>query len=135
MIENYIFNQINEKKVLLIMEYSLDKYKYFVPTKADGTPYKVVAVSTYAGRTVRGVAKCDPKDTFDTEKGKQLAAARCQAKVSSQRLKRATKKLDEAVKALEKAQKYYDDMTVYFNDSARDKEMYDSVVERLTKEM
>lgn len=117
------------------MEYSLDKYKYYIPTKADGAPYKVVAVSTYAGRTVRGVAKCDPKDTFDTEKGKQLAAARCQAKVSSQRLKRATKKLNEATKALEKAQKYYDDMTVYFNDSARDKEMYDSVVERLAREM
>lgn len=117
------------------MEYSLDKYKYYIPTKVDSTPYKVIAVSTYAGRTVRGVAKCDPKDTFDIEKGKQLAAARCQAKVSSQRLKRATKKLDEAVKALEKAQKYYDDMTVYFNDSARDKEMYDSVVERLAKEM
>lgn len=117
------------------MEYSLDKYKYYIPTKADGAPYKVVAVSTYAGRIVRGVAKCDPKDIFDIEKGKQLAAARCQAKVSSQRLKRATKKLDEAVKALEKAQKYYDDMTVYFNDSARDKEIYDSVVERLAKEM
>lgn len=117
------------------MEYSLDRYKYYIPTKADGTPYKVVAVSTYAGRTVRGVAKCDPKDTFDIEKGKQLAAARCQAKVSSQRLKRATKKLDEATKALEKAQKYYDDMTVYFNDSARDKEMYDSVVEKLAREM
>ena len=93
--------------MLLIMEYSLDKYKYFVPTKVDGTPYKVVAVSTYAGRTVRGVAKCDPKDTFDIEKGKQLAAARCQAKVSSQRLKRATKKLDEAVKAAEKELEEY----------------------------
>ena len=102
-----------------------------------GVPFtqEVIAVSTYAGRTVRGVAKCDPKDTFDIEKGKQLAAARCQAKVSSQRLKRATKKLDEALLALEKAQKYYDDMTVYFNDSARDKEMFDSVAEKLAKEM
>lgn len=117
------------------MEYSLDKYKYFIPTKADGTPYKVVAVSTYAGKTVRGVAKCDPKDTFDIEKGKQLAAARCQAKVSSQRLKRATKKLDEALLALEKAQQHYDNMSMYFNDSARDKEMYDSVAKKLANEM
>lgn len=112
------------------MEYSLDRYKYYIDSKNA-----IHAVSSYAGRAVRGVAKCDPKDTFDIEKGKELAAARCQAKVSTLRLKRATKKLAEAEKTLEKAQKYYDDMTVYFNDSARDKEMYDSVVEKLAKEM
>lgn len=118
------------------MEYSLEKYKYyFMKPKNEVDAYHVIAVSSYAGKTVRGVAKCDPKDKFDIEKGKQLAAARCQAKVSTKRLKRATKKLDEALLALEKAQKFYDDMTVYFNDSARDKEMFDSVAEKLAKEM
>lgn len=112
------------------MEYSLDKYKYYVDSKN-----RVYACSSYAGKVVKGIAKCDPKDNFDMAKGKELAAARCQAKVSTLRLKRATKKLDEAAKALEKAQKFYDDMAVYFNDSARDKEMYDSVVEKLAKEM
>ena len=112
------------------MEYSLDKYKYYVDSKN-----RVIALSSYAGKAVKGTAKCDPKDEFNMDKGKQLAAARCQAKVSTLRLKRATKKLDEALKALEKAQKFYDDMTMYFNDSARDKEMYDSVVEKLAREM
>lgn len=112
------------------MEYSLDKYKYYVDSKNA-----IHAVSSYAGRAVRGVAKCDPKDDFNLEKGKELAAARCQAKVSTLRLKRATKKLAEAERMLEMAQKYYDAMIVYFNDSARDKEMYDSVAERLRNEM
>lgn len=118
------------------MEYSLDKYKYyFMKPKNEIDAYHVIAVSSYAGKTVRGVAKCDPKDKFDLEKGKELAAARCQAKVSTKRLARAKKKLAEATEALEKAQKFYNDMTTYFNDSERDKEMYDSVVERLKNEM
>lgn len=112
------------------MEFSLDKYKYYV----DGAN-NVYAISTYAGKTVRGVAKCDPKDAFDLEKGKALASTRCQVKVSSQRLKRATKKLAEASKALEKAQKFYDDMTIYFNESSRDKEMYQSILDKMVSEM
>ena len=112
------------------MEYSLDKYKYYVDSNNS-----IYAVSSYAGKTVRGVSKCDPKDEFNMDKGKELAAARCQAKVSTLRLKRATKKLNEAEKALEKSQAHYDNMVKYFNDSARDKEMYDSVAEKLAKEM
>ena len=50
--------------------YPIEKYRYFT----NGS--KVVAVSTYAGKTVRGVANCDPNDEFSLEKGKELAAAR-----------------------------------------------------------
>ena len=99
------------------MEYSLDKYKYFVPTKADGTPYKVVAVSTYAGRFVKGIAKCDPKDTPSIEKGKQIAAARCNLKVAEKRAKRANKKYTEAIKFYEQAQNYLDKMINYITDA------------------
>ena len=48
--------------------YPLEKYKYYQAGN------KVIAVSTFAGRTVRGVAKCNPKDNFDLEKGKMLPA-------------------------------------------------------------
>ena len=53
------------------------RYKYYTNNKDV-----VVAVSSYAGKTVRGVAKCDPRDTFDIEKGKELAAARCNEKIA-----------------------------------------------------
>ena len=46
------------------MEYSLDRYNYYT------TQNKVIAVSTYAGRTVKGIAKCDPRDTFSIDSGK-----------------------------------------------------------------
>ena len=64
-------------------------YKYVV------TPNKVIALSSYAGRTVRGVAKCHPGDTFDVEVGKALAAARCNEKVAAKRYARANKKYNE----------------------------------------
>ena len=58
---------------------------------------KVIAISTYAGRTVKGVAKCHPNDTFDVEFGKKLAAARCNEKIAYKRLTRALNKFGEAV--------------------------------------
>ena len=58
---------------------------------------KVIAISTYAGRTVKGVAKCHPNDEFDVEFGKKLAAARCNEKISHKRLIRALNKYREAV--------------------------------------
>ena len=53
---------------------------------------EVVAVSTFAKRMVRGVAKCDPRDEFDHKKGEALAIARCDLKVAEKRMKRANEK-------------------------------------------
>lgn len=89
----------------------MGRYKFYI---ADN---KVIAVSSYAGKTVKGVAKCSPEDTFDVEKGKQLAAARCNAKIAEKREKRAWEKVSEAEEAVNKASEYYDKMRVYCNDS------------------
>ena len=48
-------------------------------------PTSVIAISTYAGKTVKGIAKVDPRDTFDPEVGKQLATARCAEKIAIKR--------------------------------------------------
>ena len=60
------------------------KYKYF--TNGENM---VVAVSSYKGRTIRGVAKCSEEDEFDLETGKKLAAARCAMKIAKKRVKYA----------------------------------------------
>lgn len=57
---------------------------------------KVIAVSSFAGQTVRGVAKCAPNDTFDLEYGKRLAIARCASKIAEKRAVRAEAKVIEA---------------------------------------
>ena len=69
-----------------------DRYNYVVVPEKK----KVIAYSTYAGQSVRGVAKCAPDDEFDVEFGKKLAAARCDVKVARKRLKRALEMRDAA---------------------------------------
>lgn len=92
-------------------EYPMEKYRFYSTTN------KVVAVSTYEGRTVRGVAKCDPKDAFDMEKGRALAAARCNQKIATKRRNRADHELQKAREAFAKAQKHMDKMNDYYEDS------------------
>ena len=71
---------------------------------------EVIAVSTFAKRMVRGVAKCDPRDEFDHKKGEALAIARCDLKVAEKRIKRA----DEKVKFYKE---YLTEITGAFADS------------------
>ena len=98
------------------MKYSLDKYKYFTfKNEKGGTT--VSAVSSYAGRTVKGYAKCDPRDGFDLEKGKELAAARCNLKIAEKRKARATDKYLAAAKAADEATQHFEAMRQYFMDA------------------
>lgn len=92
-------------------------YKYIV------TGNKVIALSTYAGKTVRGVAKCAPGDEFDIEKGKDLATARCAYKIAQKRWKRSCQKLSEATGILFDAQDFYREMCKY------NKRAYDELAE------
>lgn len=93
------------------MKFALDKYRFF------GSGDTIIAVSTYAGKTVRGVAKCDPRDSFDAEAGKELAAARCNLKIANKRAARATKKLAEADRQVLMAEAYRNRMASYKQDS------------------
>lgn len=87
-------------------------YKYVViPSK------KVIAISTYAGRTIKGVAKCHPNDEFDVEFGKKLAAARCNEKVASKRFQRAANKYNAAFDKLLEAEKEINEARAYLTDS------------------
>ena len=98
------------------MKYSLDKYKFY-QFKNEKGGLTIVAASTYAGRTVKGYAKCDPRDEFDIEKGKKLAAARCSVKIANKRVARASRKYLEAADALYTAQVKFDEMRQYYMDA------------------
>lgn len=74
---------------------------------------KVVVVSSYAGRSVRGVAKCNPQDSFDAETGQKIAQARCDLKIAEKRVKRAKEKYDAAVEVFNKASKEVDKASEY----------------------
>jgi len=89
-----------------------DNYQYFTDGKT-----KVVAVSTYAGKPVRGVAICSPDDEFDLETGKRIAAQKCNYKVAQKRVARATKKFQEARDAVGNAKAHYAKMLSYYSDA------------------
>lgn len=101
------------------------KYIYY---RSDN---KIIALSTYAGKTVKGYAKCNPEDTFDNETGKALAAARCNVKVAVKRAKNAEKKWNESVQAYLKAEKHMHAMAKYYEDSAGRQKIAEAQLEYL----
>lgn len=73
------------------------KFYEFNHLRADGTTsLRIVAVSSFAGKPVKGYADCHPNDEFDREYGQALAAARCAEKIAVKRCNRAYNKVDEA---------------------------------------
>ena len=104
--------------------YDINKYKCYGydEKNEDGSirAHCVVAISTYAGKTVKGYAKCDPIDTFDIEKGKKLAAARCNLKIAEKRVKRAKEKEAIARAQAIEAKRYQERMEKYAYDSEHD---------------
>ena len=90
------------------------EYKY----KIDKEHGVVVAISTFAHKKVAGVAKCAPGDTFDEEKGKALAAARCNLKIANKRRKWAAQCLAESIEIAAFWAKRESDMQKYFLDTS-----------------
>ena len=86
------------------MAFPAEKYNYIIARREDNhKPFKVIALSTYCGKAVRGIAKCDPRDEFDEHTGMRLAAARCNMKVAEKRYKRAHAQYLEAREAANNA--------------------------------
>ena len=91
---------------------NMTKYSFYTDGKT-----KVIAVSTYAGKAVRGVAKCDINDTFSFEKGKELAAARCNEKIAKKRLARAQNANMEILVEYARLMKKFQKVVNYKDDS------------------
>lgn len=109
--------------------YPFEKYRYYI------TGNKIIAVSTYAGKTVRGIAKCAEGDTFDMEKGKKLAALRCAEKIAYKRIDRAKRKFREAEAAVDAAEAYAEKMEVYVDDAYDELAEIEDTIEELLEDM
>lgn len=83
---------------------------------------KIIVVSSFAGRPVRGVAKCSPEDKFDRATGIKLAQARCDMKVAEKRFARALKRHSEAVEKMNAALRENKKMGAYVDDAYTDLE-------------
>ena len=78
---------------------------------------KIVALASYAGKPVRGIAKLNPTDEYNFGSGMELAAARCNLKIAEKRQARATAKYNEAMAKLYEASEYLEAMKHYYRDS------------------
>lgn len=116
------------------MNYPLEKYKYYTWTKPNGTK-QVIAVSSYCGRTVKGYANCNPDDEFSLEKGKELAAARCNLKVAEKRLNRARSKQVKAFNEVTEKAVFLEKMNHYVTDSSIALEGAEMELENLLKNL
>lgn len=99
------------------------RYQFYTApvNRENSTPInRVICVSTYGGKPVRGVAVCSEHDEFDEEVGKMIAQSRCDYKIAVKRLKRANQKRAEAQKMVEEAQEYLRKMEEYVNDAAEE---------------
>lgn len=109
------------------MIYPIEKYTFVeVPAKKDENEPngyirgpRVIALSTFAGQTVKGVAKCHPHDieNYNLADGMELAAARCGVNVAEKRFQRAIDKMADALDVLNKAETYYRKMRDYMMNS------------------
>ena len=95
--------------------YPLSKYRFYHATR-DGQK-QVIAVSTYAGRTVRGRATCAPEDSYDEQAGREIAAARCNQEIARRRYLRACARYNEAQRKYEEAMVFLNRMGKYLDDS------------------
>lgn len=118
--------------------YPIEKYHFAIkPAKKNVfgeyiSGPQVIAISSYAGQKVRGVAKCHVNDieNFDEEYGKKLAALRCAEKITEKRMTRAAKKVAEAREQFERARDHLNNMYQYFNNAQKE---YVEIMDEFTK--
>lgn len=88
---------------------------------------KVVCVSSFAKKKIKGIAKCSPNDTFDIEIGKQLSRSRCDLKIATKRYAKAHNLLIEKLKEISNLQEEKREIHAY------EVKAYDTYIDALYK--
>ena len=83
-------------------------YKYYYLENGD-----VIALSHFAGKTVKATAHLKDEDTYDREIGEKVAAAKCNEKIAGLRYRRSKRMLKEAMDNFVKAKKELENMREY----------------------
>lgn len=99
------------------MKFPITKYKFHYIPANEKHGKQIMAISTFAGKTVKGVASCNPADTYDETKGMEIAAGRCAEKIARKRIKRAEECLECANALLEYAYNEVERMKLYVDDA------------------
>lgn len=85
---------------------------------------KVICVTTFAKKPVKGVAVCAEGDTFDLEKGKALAKARCDYYFGIKRLEYARERFNTIADIYSQVNRMKHEAMDYLNDCEIDRDFY-----------
>ena len=92
---------------------------------------ETICISSYAKKTVKGIAKASTEDVYDKEKGELLAKARCDYKVAQKRVKNAAARAAEAEDILDAVTDYYERMCNYYDDAIAERTVAKNSLESL----
>lgn len=92
---------------------------------------ETICISSYAKKTVKGIAKASTEDIYDKEKGELLAKARCDYKVAQKRVKNAAARLLEAEDLMNTITDYYERMLNYYDDAIAERTVAKNSLESL----
>lgn len=109
-----------------------ERYKIVVRQNPQTLATETIAISSYAGKTVKGIAKCHPDDEYDEEKGIDLAIARCALKIAKKRVARASSLYEQSRKEYYDALVFLDEMNVYYVDAAEELAQAQEALTKLT---
>lgn len=108
----------------MLKNYPIENYKFIIiPEKK-----KVIAITHYQGKVVKGIAVCSEHDEFDVETGKRLASARANVKVAMKRKARAEKKLAYFDKIIDDVEREYHELEGYAYDAG---ERWENAIDEL----
>lgn len=105
------------------------KYKFIHNGK------ETICISSYAKKTVKGIAKASTEDVYDQKKGESLAKARCDYKVAQKRVKNAASRLAEAENLMRTITEYHEKMLQYYNDAIAERTMIKNSLESLLESL
>lgn len=94
--------------------FNVDGHNYTIYTD---NKTRVIAVSTYAGKSVRGIATCASGDEFDLSAGVKIAANRCAVRIAEKRLRNATNRYETTKMWFEEASKCIGEAAEYKSDA------------------
>ena len=116
------------------MKYPVEKYTVIVHQHPEYCGVETIAFSTYAGKVVYGKAICRDGDNYDEAYGRDLAIARCAAKIAKKRAARAERLLRDAERQSIEAKRYMDKMKRYALDATAEVAETGAEVEKLLNE-
>ena len=121
---------------MLLRKYNGHIYRVYTPedSKSDH-PGCIIAEANFAKKCVKGIAKCHPLDTMNSEDGIKLAILRCAQAIANKRVKWASKLQRKRMTEVMEAKRCFDKSTSYYLSAFSEERKIKSELNELLKKL